>query len=545
MYNETMTVTIAMSNVGAKLMNADQKAISIVSDTLSYDVEGAMFSKAYKQGKWNGKQTFLKYPGLIFEAGFVPMVKRALAEAGIDVLIYDARTKIEIKAEEIKLKGITLRDYQLEGVAAIERHGRGILQCATGSGKTEIAIAATKRFGLKTLWITHKLDLVRQTRTRFKMRLGDSVGMISEGEWLPSNITVATVQTIMSWWRLRWTVKGKNKKGKLIERMVCGDTEIKVKKSALKGDFKEVLSIILQRDGREKVLPFLNSIEFLITDEAHRSSANSFFKIILNCRNAYYRASLTATPLMKGNMEDDLKLIACSGDVIHRVTNKDLIDRGILAEPHFRYIEVPAFMLPNGRRVTKKTPYPTAYKAGIVENEIRNNLIVRETALLAEQKRQTVVLVREIKHGETLTQMLRDRGIVCDWVSGTDDGDVREEALRRLRKREINVLVASTILDEGLDEDSISGLVLAGGGKSQIGLFQRVGRAMRARKGKDLELHGNTAAIVDFIDTGDHRLFRHSRQRYGAVRNEPGWVIDGLEKWSASKASIPLARARV
>jgi superfamily II DNA or RNA helicase len=545
MYNDTMTVTIAMSNVGAKLMNADQKAISIVSDTLSYDVDGAVFSRAYKAGKWNGKQTFLKYPGLIFEAGFVPMVKRALAEAGIAVSIYDTRTRIEIKADEIELDGITLRDYQLEGVAAIERHGRGILQCATGSGKTEIAIAATKRFGLKTLWITHKLDLVRQTRKRFNARLGHPVGMISEGEWLPSNITVATVQTIMSWWRLRWTVKGKNKKGKIVERIVYGDTELKAKKSALKHDFSQVTSITLQRDGREKVLPFLNSIEFLITDEAHRSSANSFFKIILNCRNAYYRASLTATPLMKGNMEDDLKLIACSGDVIHRVTNKDLIDRGILAEPHFRYIEVPGFTLPNGRKVTKKTPYPTAYKTGIVDNEIRNSLIVKETVLLVEQKRQTVVLVKEIRHGERISEMLRKAGISCYWIYGNDNGDVREEALLRLRNRDVNVIVASTIFDEGLDEDSISGLVLAGGGKSQIGLFQRVGRAMRARKGKDLELHGNTAVVVDFLDTGDHRLFRHSKQRYGAVRNEPGWIIDGVERWPASKGSIPVAPARV
>lgn len=876
MLQKIMSCIIQMSNTGAKLITTDSTAVSIVSDTLSYDVEGAEFTAGYKMGSWNGKKTFLRFPDHIFEAGFVPLVKRALTEAGHAVSILDTREKIDISAEDIKLEGIELRDYQLDAVSELERQGRGILQCATGAGKclgkdtpvlmydgtikkvqdvvagdllmgpdstprvvisttsgesrlykitpkkgdpyvvndahilslkltgdngrrktsgrkgeivninveeylaqsktfkhvhkgwrtgvdcwedsnliispyffgvllgdgrtsgpevttmdiavrraiisearkfglsvkasvnskdclhmrivnergkgnpilselhdcgytkgkhipvkyktasrasrlellaglidtdgslangyydiiqkreeladdiafvarslgfaaykvecqkssqhgtvgtyyrvsisgnvseipvrinrkkaeprkqkkdvlvhgisveeagfgeyfgfeidgdklfllgdftvthnTEIAIAATQRFGLKTLFLTHKVDLVRQTRKRYAKRLGHPVGMISEGDWLPADITVATVQTIMSHWRVKWTATGIDKKGKLKKSAVFGDTEKLAMKHAISVGFREVKSLVLERDNRASVINFLKSVEFLIVDEAHRSSADSFFRIISSCSNAYYRASLTATPLMKGSREDDLKLIACSGDVIYRITNNDLIEKGILARPSFTFIEVPTFSLEDGRLPNKKTPYPTAYKSGIVDNELRNQMVVKECERLVEKGRQTVVLVKEIKHGEALVKLIKATGIKCQWVSGSDNADVREDALKALRERRINVLIASTILDEGLDEDSISAIVLAGGGKSQISLFQRVGRAMRSRKGEDLEKFGNTAEVVDFVDTGDHRLMKHSAARYNFVRKEEGWVIEGIQRWQPEAA---------
>ena len=246
--------------------------------------------------------------------------------------------------------------------------------------------------------------------------------------------------------------------------------------------------------------------------------------------------SVTATPLMKGNRQDDLKLIACSGDVIYRLTNKDLIERGILAKPYFTFVEVPGFTLPDGKPVTRRTPYQKAYKAGIVENDLRNRLVVSETIQLVQRGRQTVVLVKEVAHGKKLDKMLREHGIKSRFVYGDKNADEREEALLALRNREINALVASTILDEGLDEDSISALVLAGGGKSQISLFQRVGRAMRSRKGEDLKRFGNTCEVVDFIDTGDHRLMKHSALRWDFVKKEEGWEIQGYKRWSDQAA---------
>jgi len=532
-----MSIIISMSNSGAKLINADQQAVAIVSDALSYDEEGAKFTAAYKMGQWNGKKTFLKFPGLLFQAGFVPLVRQALAEAGYAITINDVRERVEITADDIAIEGFEPYDFQLEAVSVLEREVRGIVQAATGAGKTEIGIMATKRFGLPTLFLTHKLDLVRQTRNRFHQRLGRPVGMISEGEWLPADITVATIQTILSNWTKIWEIRGLDRSNAPAIGQARGPTESEAAKYAKKTlKWKRVDSTKMIEDRAAKVDVYLRSVRFLIVDEAHRASGDTFFRIIGACVNAYWRLSLTATPLMKGNREDDLKLIASSGNVIYRVTNGQLIARGILAEPHFSFVEVPAFVMSDGRKPYRHE-YPAVYREGIVQNSLRNSLVVEETLALVQEGRQTVVLVKHIEHGKTLERLFAAAGAKALWLSGSDDGDERERGLNKLRTGEINILIASTILDEGLDCDAIAGIVLAGGEKSKISLFQRVGRSVRAKKGDILERLGNTAKVVDFIDTGDPRLMKHSATRYKAVKDEEGWVIDGIKRYGLAIAA--------
>lgn len=513
---------IVQTNTGAKLIGADDRAISIVSDALSYDDDGAGRKSGLNAGAWNSRKTFLRFPDLIFEAGFVPFVKASLNEAGYPITIDDRRTSLDALGPRIDLEqptgteicddgeypiyggyldGIDLRDYQAQTIETFAVERRGIIQAATGSGKTEIGIGIIKRIKRPCLWLTHKIDLVSQTRKRIKKRLGIVAGSISEGEWMPSEITVATVQTIMSH----------------------------------------------ARQSREKVHSFLRTVEVLIVDEAHRASGEGFFSVITNCINAYYRASLTATPLMKGNREDDLRLIAGSGGIICRVTNSQLIRRGILAEPRFIFTISPSFgwsearvrreLKEEARAKGRKSPgpgalYQAAYDLGIVRNDARNNLVVADALELVSHGRKTVVLFQRKDHGRILfaklSAKLQDR---VRLLFGEDDLDERERTLGALRTGEIDVIVASTILDEGLDEPSIAGIVLAGGGKGKISLFQRVGRSVRKKNGDDLERFGNTAEIRDYLDTGEKHLYTHSALRWKTVKDEDGWVIDGIREY--------------
>ena len=58
---------------------------------------------------------------------------------------------------------IPLYDYQKTAVDALYAAKYGILQSAAGSGKTQMGIALVKRFGKRALWLTHTLDLLRQS----------------------------------------------------------------------------------------------------------------------------------------------------------------------------------------------------------------------------------------------------------------------------------------------------------------------------------------------------------------------------------------------
>ena len=103
-------------------------------------------------------------------------------------------------AEEVSYGGvdIPLYDYQKAAVDAVAAGQYGILQSPAGSGKTQMGIALVKRFGKKALWLTHTLDLLRQSKERAELYMDKRViGTITEGKVnIGSGITFATIQTM-------------------------------------------------------------------------------------------------------------------------------------------------------------------------------------------------------------------------------------------------------------------------------------------------------------------------------------------------------------
>ncbi len=95
---------------------------------------------------------------------------------------------------------IELFDYQ-ERVCkkALERKN-GIIVMPAGSGKTQTALELIARLGLKTLWITHTIDLLNQSYNRAKDNFEDiGLGKIVNGKIeIGTHITFATVQTLKS-----------------------------------------------------------------------------------------------------------------------------------------------------------------------------------------------------------------------------------------------------------------------------------------------------------------------------------------------------------
>jgi len=77
----------------------------------------------------------------------------------------------------------------------------------------------------------------------------------------------------------------------------------------------------------------------------------------------------------------------------------------------------------------------------------------------------------------------------------------------------INVLVASTVLTEGVDIKNLDVLILAVGGKSERIQTQGVGRVLRKTK------NGKYAYIVDFEDNDSRVLNNQFRKRLSRYKN--------------------------
>jgi superfamily II DNA or RNA helicase len=128
------------------------------------------------------------------------------------------------------------------------------------------------------------------------------------------------------------------------------------------------------------------------------------------------------------------------------------------------------------------------------------------------------VLFKQIKHGEILLEKLQDANVKCAMLYGNDSLDKRNEIKQDLVNKKIDLVLASTIFDIGLDLPELNALILCGGGKSSIRALQRIGRVLRMMPGKKY------AAVVDFFDQVKI-LKKHSQIRHKIYCSEDGFKV--------------------
>lgn len=444
----------------------------LVKRVTSYPVQGAQFSKAFKKGRWDGRKHLFKPRTGAFPTGLVPTVKEALESAQYPVEVNDHR-EVPVPSESgFDLQGVTFDypyDYQLDACKTMVREKQGIVKIATGGGKTELACAVTKYLGLPTLFVVSTRELMYQGQKRFIKRLGlteSEVGIVGDGKWEPGSlITIAMLPTLEA-------------------RMDTPQCQELVKGTAV-----------------------------LFIDECHHMGSESWYTLSTLCP-AYYRFGLSGTPLDRTDGAN-LRLIAATGEVIVNLGNKFLVDRGITARAQIIFDKVTEPVLKKGVR------YQTAYKQGVTENPQLLEKVVKWAKTFREAGLNTLVLCEEIVHGKLIDEslwtheVLEGSFIPHQFIYGDEDSQTRQLALEQFANGDLPVLIASTILDEGVDVPTIDALILAGSRKSRIRTMQRLGRGLR----------GDKLIVVEFANFCNKYLLEHSYQRLQDYKSEECFPI--------------------
>lgn len=537
-------IQIAHNAIVAKMMNASREDKLEVQAILSYAVAGAEHMSAFKSGTWDGRSSFFDYSSGNFPRGFVALVQSRLNKTGHKVQI--ARkpfpTPLGPTNPIVDDFGEDPRyDYQPEVVRKLEQYGQIIAQVATGGGKSRIAKIATARLGRRTLFLTTRGVLMYQMYDSFR-ELNPNTSILGDGILEVSDITCGMVQTIASHLeettisaeadRLLGLQAGKEERQleKLLKQ--CKEskyTPIQTNQAIAKLDNEQAanrptskefsnkckLNVAAQTKRRQVMLNTLSTFEFIILEEAHESSGNSYFEILRNCPNAHYRLSLTATPFMKDSEESNMRLMASSGHISIKVSEELLIERGILAKPYFKYASVGD----KPKNLFKSSSWRRAYEVGIVQNEYRNKCVLAEAIRASQYGLSIMVLVQYKEHGKSLMEMMNKYGLRAEYIFGEDDQKERRRAINKLKNGEINVLIGSTILDVGVDVPAIGMVILTGGGKAEVALRQRIGRGLRAKK-----VGPNVAFVVDFADAHNNHLRDHYLTRRGIVEDTKGFA---------------------
>lgn len=303
---------LTIGNIRSYIRGAlSKKTFGKIDTLLSFRIDRADFIQSFKDGRWDGRIRLFKMEDLSFPSGLVNKVLCFLQESGIYVQIIDQRSVSQKKydwqwvSKDIK----ELHDYQTKAVEIAINAKVGILQLATGAGKTILISKITQLLGRRTLVLVHKLVLLEQARDKLIECLGIKVGWVGDGRVEIEEVTVGTVQTIVKTLGYKYQKFDENE-------------EITPEK-----ELKEV--------QKEEIRHFLRTVNVVIIDESHHVRSQTQQDIMDNVPVADFRFGLSATPIR--DQGDDLIIEGIFGEILCKVSATYLINRGFLIPPIIRF----------------------------------------------------------------------------------------------------------------------------------------------------------------------------------------------------------------
>ena len=507
----TDLIHIAHNAVVAKLVNSSREVNNIVGDVLSYRIEGVDYMPAFQSSGWDGRSSFFSHRSQSFPAGFVHLIHSELSQRGYRVQLVRKPHPAPLGPENPIVDSFgnddPRYDYQLQALREVERHGRGILQVATGGGKSKIAKLIAARFRRMTLFLTTRGVLMYQMGDGFK-DAGLNVGVMGDGEWKAvKGVNVAMVQTLVA--NLKEPNFGEEMRAAIAAEVKKTGAYDQARCQALAKERFEA-----KTRTRNLTIKILEMVEVVIGEEAHEAGGNSYYEILKHCKNAQIRVALTATPFMRENIEDNMRLMAAFGPRLIHVSEQTLIERGILATPYFKFVR----STPHPK-LRKTSPWQRAYQLGYVENTFMIADIARDARKAADHRLPVLTLVQRKSHGLAVLEAMRNKGLKVAYIKGENDQEERKRELRRLAAGEIDVLIGTNILDVGVDVPAVGLVQLAGGGKAEVATRQRIGRGLRAKKNGP-----NVCFVVDYTTAAVNKyLDEHAAQRRAIIEQTEGF----------------------
>lgn len=402
-------------------------------------------------------------------------------ELEIDVINKEALNlpkKSNLKIEKDILDNITLRDYQVATINKILWYKSGVFQGATGFGKTAVIIALSKFYldnnlVKRILIVTPNLAITDNMMSRFKLHNLEHIVSGAGGDFTISDtpIVVGNINTVYR---------------------------------AMKTQSGEVFDIIKDTD-------------MMIYDECHHASSYTSFRTAMMI-NPEYLYGFSGTPYRVsgqslGCYEDGL-VQSLFGLTMASVSTRYLIQKGFLAQPYI-------FMKNVGPKgIFYPSQYNKIYDKFILNNVKRNEFIVSYAKLFVKNDLKTLILVQRIDHIDMLLNMLKDYKVIG--VSGSNTGKIidpvsgiieeftcsYEQAWDDIENGKYDIGIASVVADEGVDIPSLDAIIMGGGGKSVIKIYQRTGRGLRPKINSV-----NAVLVLDFWDTGHPYVSSHSKKR--------------------------------
>jgi len=323
-----------------------------------------------------------------------------------------------------------LRPYQLKAVAKFNEFlargkRRGVLVLPTGCGKTRTGLAIVASRRVRTLWIAHRDELLRQPAKQIAL--------------------------------------------------VWPEAQTGIVKGAENGcDARDVVFASIQTLARGKRLAECGKFDLVVVDECHHAVAASY-RTVLNALGCPV-LGLTATPDREG-------LAQVFEEIFYQLTVIEAIRSGFLcklAEPV--RVELPKLDL--NRVATQNGDFAPGQLARALKAAHVARVTASAIARHAHGRKSIAVFTADVEQAQQTEAELRRMGITSATVHAGTSLDERKALLGQFEAGAIRSMCSRDVLTEGYDNPRVDCVVVARPTKSAILYRQMIGRGIRIHDGK-------------------------------------------------------------
>lgn len=350
----------------------------------------------------------------------------------------------EISLETQLKREITPNLMQVEALTALEQlratgEKRALIISATGTGKTTLAALDVKAFmPKKFLFIVHNEGILRRAIEEFqkvflyesKENFGLLTGIEKNNE---AKYLFATIQTIS--------------------------------KQYVYSQFSQ------------------NDFDYIVFDEAHRSTSDSYQKIF-NYFEPAFMMGMTATP----ERNDDLDVFELFDyNIAYEIRLQKALESDILCPFHYfgvsDYFHNDQLIDDNFNDLSNLT------------SEERLQHVLKKTSYYgySGETLKGLIFVSRKDEAYKLAEQLTNKGIPSTALTGEDSQSKRKEVISLLKDGILQYIITVDLFNEGVDIPEINQIVMLRSTQSSIIFIQQLGRGLRKSSNKEY------VTVIDFI----------------------------------------------
>jgi len=364
-----------------------------------------------------------------------------------------------------------LDDIAAERSAGKRKH---LVIAATGTGKTMIAAFDYKHFcgsegaRPRLLFVAHREEILKQARSAFRQVLRDgSFGDLVAGGAQPAQ-TDHLFCTVQSW-------NSRN--------------------------FNELSA---------------DHFDFVVLDEAHHASANSY-QALIDHISPQSLLGLTATPERTDgrDIRNDF-----GGAFTHEIRLPEAIERALLSPFHF-YGVPDLDGLDFSSIAWRRGGYDMSQLNQLLEgNAARANWVLSQVERYVANIKQIRALgfCVSVAHAQFMADYCNENNLSAIALSGDTPRDERHQAQARLERREIQFIFTVDLYNEGVDIPSVDTVVFLRPTESLTLFLQQLGRGLRLHEEK------SHLTVLDFI-APQNRKFSFAK-RFQSLTSRPELRMD-------------------